>query len=214
MANTTTKAKTTATKEVNSGETKAKETKLDASTQALKDAMDMIAQLRDEIEELKKDKPQELVVKSSQGKKVKCISICHHPVNVFTQPDCKGKVFAFKEYGQIIQMRVDELLDVLAYYPKTMASGLIYICDKEIVEDNGLAEAYKHIYKKEEMDMIGLLRRECDAEFILNMSDDLRESTIIAVIQNYKNGEKMDASALNILRGAGYDIAKLAEESK
>lgn len=188
----------------------------DPNAEALKQAMAMIAELKGEIDTLKAEKASAptQVGHNDIGRKVKCIGLAHHPVNVFTQPNCKGRVFSFKEYGQIIQMKYDELLSVLAYYPKTMASGLIYICDKDVIVDNGLEDAYQHIYDKDTMDEIVLLRRECDAEFILGMSVDLRESTLIQVVRNYKNGEKMDATAMALLREAGYDIVKMADETK
>lgn len=183
---------------------------------ALKDAMELIAKMQAELNELKSEKKDTAIVSQpiGQSKKVKCVSIAHHPVNVSTQPNLSGKVFKFGKYGQVVQMKYDELLDVIASYPNTMESGLIYICDKDIVEDNGLAEAYEHIYNKETMDRIVYLREESDADLIVGMGEELKESTIIEVVNLYKNGERMDANALAILRDNGIDIVELAKETK
>lgn len=182
---------------------------------ALASAMELIAKMQEELNALKAEKTEQVVIAptpSAQSKKIKCVSISHHPVNVSTQPKLNGKVFKFGKYGQVVQMKYDELLEVLAAYPNTMETGLIYICDKDVVEDNGLADAYAHIYDKETMDKIVYLREESDADLIVGMNDELRESTIIKVIELYKSGERMDANALAILREHDIDIVELAKE--
>ena len=182
------------------------------NTDALKEAMELIAKMQEELAILKEEKSQPvstvLQTSSPTSRKVKCVSIAHHPVNVSTQAKMNGKVFKFAKYGQVIQMKYDELLDVLASYPNTMASGLIYICDRDIIEDNGLEEAYENIYSKDIMDKIVYLREESDAHLI-----NLKESTIVKVVQLYKDGEKMDATALMVLRDNGIDIVELAKEA-
>lgn len=214
------KAETTTKTEEKRATTKKASTKKEATPKtdetqvALENAMKIIAEMQAEMAELKKEKESTIVVENrgEKRRKVKCISLAHHPVNVSTMPDLGGKIFQFRNYGQIIQINYDDILEVIASYPNTMSSGLIYICDNDIIEDNGLSEAYKRIYDKETMDMLVYLRNESDADLILGMSDDLRESTIVEVVRLYRNGEKMDGGALTTLRENGIDIAELAKE--
>lgn len=175
---------------------------LKKAAKELKEAQDLVATMAEEIRALKNVTP----------KKVKCISLAHHPVNVFTQPNLTGKQFRFIKYGQVMQIKYDDLLDILACYPKTMESGLIFICNREVVEDNGLGEAYERIYDKATMDEIVYMRKPSDADLVLGMSEDLRESAVIKIAQLYKSGEKMDANALLLLKEKGIDIAEYAKE--
>lgn len=217
MAKTTTETKTAEKKTTTKKSTakKVEATKVDETQLALDKAMALIAQMQSEMDELKKQNDAPVIIQNDNSKRrrIKCISLAHHPVNVSTMPNLNGKIFQFVNYGQIVQINYDDLLEVIAAYPNTMASGLVYICDKEVIEDNGLSEAYETIYDKDTMDMIPYLRKEADANLILGMSEDLRESTLIEVVRLYKAGERMDGGALAVLRENGIDIIELAKET-
>ena len=48
----------------------------------------------------------------------------------------------------------DELLDIISSYPNTMASGLLYITDKEFCEEQGLYDDMGKVYTKDMIDEI------------------------------------------------------------
>ena len=201
MANTT-KAPTKAEIEKELKETK----------NALQEAMELINQLKGQI-----NQPQQIVVQSDKraNAKIKCINIAHHPVNISTFPNGQGRVFEFKEYGQVQYIRQDDLLDIISSYPRTMESGLIYVADKDFCDEQNLYENEEVIYTKELMDKLVYLREDVDVDLLCGMSKPLLESTIREIAQLYNQGEYMEPNKLERIKKAlGYDIAKIADDIK
>lgn len=201
MANTT-KAPTKAEIEKELKETK----------NALQEAMELINQLKGQI-----NQPQQIVVQSDKraNAKIKCINIAHHPVNISTFPNGQGRVFEFKEYGQVQYIRQDDLLDIISSYPRTMESGLIYVADKDFCDEQNLYENEEVVYTKELMDKLVYLREDVDVDLLCGMSKPLLESTIREIAQLYNQGEYMEPNKLErIKKDLGYDIAKIADDIK
>lgn len=201
MANTT-KAPTKAEIEKELKETK----------NALQEAMELINQLKGQI-----NQPQQIVVQSDKraNAKIKCINIAHHPVNISTFPNGQGRVFEFREYGQVQYIRQDDLLDIISSYPRTMESGLIYVADKDFCDEQNLYENEEVIYTKELMDKLVYLREDVDVDLLCGMSKPLLESTIREIAQLYNQGEYMEPNKLErIKKDLGYDIAKIADDIK
>lgn len=177
---------------------------------------EIIAQLMTKIESLEselKDKP----VKSEPiytGKKIKCINLMHNMVNVATEEDGLGKVYSFKAYGDSQMIKFDDLANIVNNYPNTMESGLIYIADKQAVEELGLAEDYAKLYDKKTLDKIIRLRDSSDVDMLLGISNkELLESTIRAIAERINQNESYDYNNLNRIKvESGYDIVKIAED--
>lgn len=204
---TTTKAKTNITKADLQKE-------LEETKGALKDAMDVIAEMKKKLEE----QPQVTVVQQQQKRgnsKVKCISLSYNPVNISTLPMGQGRVFEFKNYGQAMFIKYDDLLDVISSYPNTIASGLIYIADREFCEEQGLFEDDSTIYTKDILDRIVYLRDDVDVELMQGMSEPLLESTIRKIAELYNANESFEANKLDFIkRNLGYDIVEIAKDIK
>lgn len=177
---------------------------------------EIIAQLMNKIESLEselKDKP----VKSEPihvGKKIKCINLMHNMVNVATEEDGLGKVYSFKDYGDSQMIKFDDLANIVNNYPNTMENGLIYIADKQAVEELGLAEDYAKLYDKKTLDKIIRLRDSSDVDMLLGISNkELLESTIRAIAERINQNEFYDYNNLNRIKvESGYDIVKIAED--
>lgn len=188
------------------------ESELKETKEALQDAMDLIKQLKEQMAQ-----PTKVVVQNDKrsNAKIKCINIAHHPVNVSTFPNGRGRIFEFKEYGDVKYIRQDDLLDIISSYPKTMESGLIYISDKEFCDEQNVYENEDVIYTKEIMDKIVYLRDDVDLEMLFGMSKPLLDSTIREIAQLYNQGEYMEPNKLErIKKELGYDIAKIASDIK
>lgn len=188
------------------------EKELKETKNALQEAMELINQLKGQI-----NQPQQIVVQSDKraNAKIKCINIAHHPVNISTFPNGQGRVFEFKEYGQVQYIRQDDLLDIISSYPRTMESGLIYVADKDFCDEQNLYENEEVIYTKELMDKLVYLREDVDVDLLCGMSKPLLESTIREIAQLYNQGEYMEPNKLErIKKDLGYDIAKIADDIK
>ena len=191
---------------------KEKENVLQETQNALKDAMELIQQLKEQVNQ----QPQVVVQNDNKAmSKIKCINIAHNPVNIATMPNGQGRVFTFREYGQVQYIRYDELLDIISAYPNTMESGIIYIADRNFCKEQGLYNDDDVIYTKEVMDKIVYLREDIDVDMLCNMSKPLLESTIREIAELYNKGEEMEANKLErIKKELGFDIVKLADDIK
>lgn len=191
---------------------KEKEDVLQETQSALKDAMALIQQLKEQVNQ----RPQVVVQNDNKAmSKIKCINIAHNPVNIATMPNGQGRVFTFREYGQVQYIRYDELLDIISAYPNTMESGIIYIADRDFCKEQGLYNDDDVIYTKEVMDKLVYLREDIDVDMLCNMSEPLLESTVREIAELYNKGEEMEANKLErIKKELGFDIVKLADDIK
>ena len=188
---------------------------LSETKNALNDAMSVIAEMKKKLEE----QPQVTVVQQSEGRrgnsKIKCMSLCYEPVNIATMPHGQGRVFEFREYGQTIYIKYDDMLDVISSYPNTIGSGLIYIADKEFCEEQGIYDDMNQVYTKELLDKIVRLHDDVDVELLSGMSKPLLESTVRKIAELYNANEFYEPNKLaRIKKDLGYDIIQIAEDIK
>lgn len=190
------------------------ETELTATKDALKEAMDLIAQLKEQVTA----QPQVTVVQTQDKRpnaKIKCISLCHCPLNVATGKNAQGRVFEFKNYGQALYIKYDDLLDVISSYPNTIASGLVYITDKEFCEEQGLYDDMQKVYTKDIIDEVILMRRDIDIELLGGMSKEMQEDVVMEIAKRYNANEEIEANKLaEIKQKYNYDIVEIAKNIK
>ena len=177
---------------------------------------EIIAQLMTKIESLEselKDKPKEREPIYS-GKKIKCVNLMHNMVNIATEEEGLGKVYTFKDYGDSQMIKFDDLANIVNNYPNTMENGLVYIADKQAVEELGLAEDYAKLYDKKTLDKIIRLHDNADVDMLLGISNkELLESTIRAIAERINQKESYDYNHLNRIKiESGYDVLKIAED--
>ena len=159
----------------------------------------------------------EVVVKqmpSRSNDKIKCISLSPNPVNISTLPNNRGKKFTFEKYGSSWSIRRGDLEDIVSSYENTMKSGLIYVCDRDFIEEQGLDEYYNNsLYSKELLDKLVYLRDDADVEMFLNMSKQLQEATAVRIARLFKMNEHYEPNVLaRIKTEAGCDIEQMAQE--
>lgn len=209
------KATKTTTTEV---ETKAPEEKSQAEIE-LEQTKKALAEMQKMLEEMKSANQNQTVViqkdTTARRGKIKCVSLSPNPVNVATRPNFEGRGYTFKEYGSKWDIKADDLEDIISAYPKTMESGLIYICDRDFAEEQGLAEKYANtVLTKELMDELIYLRRDSDVEVLLALPTELLEATIIRIVQLYKANESFDANVLERIKNeTGYDIVEMSKNA-
>lgn len=152
---------------------------------------------------------------SMSSKKVKVINLMHNPLNISTEPNGRGRVYTFREYGDSKLIKYDDLVEIVSSYPNTMESGVAYICDKEAVESLGLAEEYEHLFDKKTMDRITWLREEADLELFLGMDRNLQESTSVEIAKLLNANERIDYNYLRIIKDkTSIDIEEIAKNLK
>ena len=149
------------------------------------------------------------------GKKIKCINLMHSVVNISTEPDGLGRVYTFEKYGDYKMIKFDDLSDIVSSYPYTMENGLIYISDREAVEELGLSEEYDKLYTKEIMDRVVYLREQSDVDIFVGMEKHMQESTAVEIAKLMNANERMDYNYLREIKDkTGLDIEEIAKELK
>ena len=176
-----------------------------------------MAEMQKQIEN--NNQPQTVVVNnennSIRGKKVKVVNLMQNPLNISTEQNGNGRVYSFKNYGDSRLIKFDDLADIVASYPYTMEHGLAYICDKEVVEELGLADDYTKLFDKERMDKVVKLREESDLDLFLGMDINLQESAAKRIAELINANERMDYNYLRIIKEkTGIDIEEIARELK
>lgn len=176
-----------------------------------------MAEMQKQIEN--NNQPQTVVVNnennSIRGKKVKVVNLMQNPLNISTEQNGNGRVYSFKNYGDSRLIKFDDLADIVASYPYTMEHGLAYICDKEVVEELGLADDYAKLFDKERMDKVVKLREESDLDLFLGMDVNLQESAARRIAELINANERMDYNYLRTIKEkTGIDIEAIAKELK
>ena len=176
-----------------------------------------MAEMQKQIEN--NNQPQTVVVNnennSIRGKKVKVVNLMQNPLNISTEQNGNGRVYSFKNYGDSRLIKFDDLADIVASYPYTMEHGLAYICDKEVVEELGLADDYAKLFDKERMDKVVKLREESDLDLFLGMDINLQESAARRMAELINANERMDYNYLRTIKEkTGIDIEAIAKELK
>ena len=145
------------------------------------------------------------------SKKVKVINLMHNPLNISTEPNGKGRVYTFKNYGDSKLIKYDDLVEIVSAYPNTMEHGFAYICDKEAVEALGLASEYEKLFDKKTMDKLIWLREEADLNLFLGMNKNLQESTAVEIAKLLNANERIDYNYIRTIKDkTGIDIEQIA----
>lgn len=202
---------------------KVEETKNETVQNEQVDYMKIIMELQEEIKNLKsqptniQSTPQ-VIIQQDKGvasKKARCINLLNCELNVSTEPNGAGRVFTFNKYGDYKILRYDYIAEIFASYPYTMEHGLLYIADKDIVEELGLTDEYSKLYTKELIDELVYLRRESDVDLLIGMEENLRRTTIKRIAELFNANESYNFNYLRrIKEEIDVDIEEMAKELK
>jgi hypothetical protein len=188
-------------------------------TTSSEDMKDLIATLQAEIASLKEKNANPIVIKqdTSSIKKVKCVNLLHGELNLSTEPNGKGKLYNFKQYGDVHMIKRTDLLDIVSIYPNTIEKGYVFIADKDILEEGGIdTETSKcNIYTKEKLDMLPFLRTDTDVELFIGMDEIMQKTYAQLIATKINENEKIDLNKIEYIKTkTGIDIKELAESLK
>ena len=208
-------------------ETKAEDTtkKESPTDETIKQLMALIeeqnkkmAEMQEQIENAKTQTPTVVVsndISKLQSKKVRLINLMHGVLNLSTEPDGKGRVFTFNNYGESRLANFDDVSNIVASYPHTTEVGAFYIADKDVIDYLGLTEEYSKIYDKELMDKVTLMRDEEAVDLFACMDKTLQNDVALDIAKRINANETVDYNNLNRIKvQCGIDIQQIAEDIK
>ena len=215
MARTaSTKDKTTETTESTATTAKAKtEDKNIVESQKQNEQLQaMLANLQNEINNIKTSTTTVSSTENLTGKRIKIISLSYNPINISTEEDGRGMCITFNKFGDSRMVTYDTLSLMVFTYPNTFRSGLIYIADKEAVNQLDLSDAYaQNVYDKETIKKITNLENDVYVDMFINASKPLQNSIAEEIARRIKKGEDCDFNAVaKIKNKTGIDIEKLS----
>ena len=203
---TTTTAKTTETK-AKVEKKEAVEKTIDNTNEELqrqnKELLDMIAQLKSEVNNLKTAQPNIIVQQTGNAdltRTVKVTSLMNNTLVLTTLDNGKGNVFTFDKYGDTLNIKFTELQSVLQSHSKMFEDGMVVLETEKDYTDLGIGYLWDKVLNKEEMDDLLLLKDEKDVDIILDMSDELLDSTLRKISENMNNGVNYNYNIIKILK--------------
>lgn len=203
---TTTTAKTTETK-AKAEKKEVVEKTIDNTNEELqkqnKELLDMIAQLKSEVNNLKTAQPNIIVQQTGNAdltRTVKVTSLMNNTLVLTTLDNGKGNVFTFDKYGDTLNIKFTELQSVLQSHSKMFEDGMVVLETEKDYTDLGIGYLWDKVLNKEAMDDLLLLKDEKDVDIILEMSDELLDSTLRKISENMNNGVNYNYNIIKMLK--------------
>jgi len=153
--------------------------------------------------------------KTLLGKKIRCINLANNPLNVTTEPDGKGKVYAFDKYGDSRLIKFDDVADIVAAYPNTCEMGLFYIANKEAVKELGMEDVYENLLTQKQIDEMCYMRRESDVDIFVGLDSTVQKIWATKIANLLNKNEKIDYNFLRRIKDeTEIDLEELAKDMK
>lgn len=223
----TTAKKSTATKKTTtrakSTTAKAKEETVSIDKKQFDDMLSLMSSMQEKINDLEaqvKDNENNRNQVVSQPfdkslRRVKCINTINSILCVSTQPDGKGRNYVFDKFGDTKLIRLDDVTDICASCPDIIQKGMMYICDREIVEMLSLEDLYDSFCTDIEMNKLSELKDETCVDKMLSLNENVRKEILSKIVSNIAKGKAYDLNLISKLNNElNININEMAEDYK
>lgn len=116
------------------------------------------------------------------------------------------RVWMFSNFGQVDKLPYAELLNIKNNSPKVFSDGWIIILNKQIQEDFGLVETYKHIITPENIDSI-FSKNATEVEDFLNNLPKGMKAVFFSKARELYNKNILDSRSLIELIEEHFDVS-------
>ncbi len=192
----------------------------------------LISDLQNQINELKKNTETKTIIEGSYtddeneeldnvavrtDKYVKVMSLCPYPLNLSTEGFGRGRIFYFKEFGEVKRIMYRYLVDIINSHRNFLEKGYFYILNRAVIHEQALEETYSKILTKESIETI-LNGKNNDITISLFKSANEGQKELICqlLIDRRLVGEDIDLNMWDkinrIVNGALEDKYKIAKE--
>lgn len=132
-------------------------------------------------------------------KLIKVISLSDGGVSLKTKSSGDGKVFRFDKFGHSVTITYSDLQDIISTDRSFIEDGFVYICDKDVVKNNYLEDAYSKFLTIETINNIFSFPKDEIIDMIQNTTEALQESIISFVVKKINNGEYVDMNKVDVI---------------
>ena len=207
-------------KKVKKTSTKTTKVETNANDDIIKSLQATILALSEELKSLKTQNNNVEQKKDEQKvlpKKVKVMSLMPTILNLTTEKDGQGKIFTFKDIGDIITMKTTELEEILSVqgYRTQAEQGYFYILDKDIVADQELEDFYERICNKQELENVINMTADDAVEKFCAFDENMQQAIAVKIAENMNEGMEVDLNKLRkISMKTDIDIIRVADSLK
>lgn len=117
-----------------------------------------------------------------------------------------GRVWMFSQFGQIDKLPYAELLNIKNNSPKVLSEGWIIVLNKQVQEDFGLVEIYKHIITPENIESIFSKNAMEVEEFLKHLPKNMKTVFFNKARELYNNNT-LDSRLLIELIEEHFDVS-------
>lgn len=132
-------------------------------------------------------------------KLIKVISLSDGGVSLKTKSSGDCKVFRFDKFGHSVSITYTDLQDIISTDRSFIEDGFVYICDKDVVKNNYLEDAYSKFLTIETINNIFSFPKDEIIDMIQNTTEALQESIISFVVKKINNGEYVDMNKVDAI---------------
>jgi len=152
---------------------------------------------------------------------VKVMSLCIGILNLTTESKGHGKIFTFRNWGEVKRILYGDLVLLMENHPNFLKQGKYYIMNKEVIRLHGLEDDYLRILDKNQMEKILLGDNQTDAVTVFSSASETQQDVMCDImIQRIVSGTPVDLNLADRLsrvmkdRIPNYSIQDKAEEAK
>jgi len=173
---------------------------------------DQLEKLQRKLEDIESEKDR---VDIRPDDYIKVISLCPYMLNLATEMCGRGRVYTFKNFGEVKRIRYQDLVDIIELHRNFLEDGFYAILDHDVLRRHGLENQYKSVLTYENIQKV-LEGNESDAvNFFKNATKMQQEHIVLMYIEKINKNEEVDHNFLDrISRIVGYSIDEKAKNVK
>jgi len=148
---------------------------------------------------------------------VKVISLVDELLNLWTEPNHKGRLYGFNKFGQQKDIQYSDVAGILDNQEKFVSQGCLYVLDKRVIERHYLSEIYETFLNKEMIERLLESDIKSDYELFKSTSDKQKEIIIRLYIEKASKLEEdeIDFNKIEFFtKNSGKNVKEMLEEFK
>lgn len=130
---------------------------------------------------------------------IRVVSLSDGGVTLCTERFGKGKSFRFDKFGHFRPITYSDLQDIISANRELIESGVVYICNKDVIKNNYLTECYQKFLDVKTIENILTFDEDTIRNMIANTTVPIQETVISIVVDKIVNGEYVDMNKVRII---------------